>query len=132
MKKYDNFCKALVNLEDIYRYEEPYDNVVLTGFVALFEICFEQSWKCMKEVLAAEGIEAAASSSPKLIIKEAYQTGLITDADNWILALAARNNVAHSYNELIAKDIVQQTKEKFVPLFRKLREDVEERLKDMI
>ena len=132
MKKYDNFCKALINLEDIYRYEEPYDNVVLTGLVALFEICFEQSWKCMKEVLAAEGIEAAASSSPKLIIKEAYQTGLIIDADNWILALAARNNVAHSYNELIAKDIVQQTKEKFVPLFRKLREDVEERLKDMI
>ena len=132
MKKYDNFCKALINLEDIYRYEEPYDHVVLTGLVALFEICFEQSWKCMKEVLAAEGIEAAASSSPKLIIKEAYQTGLIIDADNWILALAARNNVAHSYNELIAKDIVQQTKEKFVPLFRKLREDVEERLKDMI
>ena len=132
MKKYDNFCKALINLEDIYRYEEPYDNVVLMGLVALFEICFEQSWKCMKEVLAAEGIEAAASGSPKLIIKEAYQAGLITDADNWILALAARNNVAHSYNELIAKDIVQQTKEKFVPLFRKLREDVEERLKDMI
>ena len=46
--------------------------------------------------------------------------------------MAARNNVAHSYNELIAKDIVQQTKEKFVPLFRELKKDVEERLKDMI
>ena len=132
MKKYENFCKALINLEDIYRYEEPYDNVVLTGLVALFEICFEQSWKCMKEILAAEGIEAAASGSPKLIIKEAYQAGLIADADNWILALAARSNVAHSYNELIAKDIVQQTKEKFVPLFRELRKNVEERLNDMI
>lgn len=45
MKKYDNFKAALKNLHDIYRYDEPYDNVVLTGLVALYEICFEQSWK---------------------------------------------------------------------------------------
>lgn len=45
MKKYDNFCSALSNLEDIYHYDEPYDNVVLTGLVALYEICFEQAWK---------------------------------------------------------------------------------------
>ena len=39
MKKYDNFCAALTNLQDIYNYEEPYSNVVLTGLVALYEIC---------------------------------------------------------------------------------------------
>ena len=51
MRKYDNFCLALQNLKDIYKYEEPYDNVVLTGLVGLYEICFEQSWKMMKELL---------------------------------------------------------------------------------
>ena len=51
MKKFDNFCSALNNLKDIYNYEEPYENVVLTGLVALYEICFEQSWKAMKEIL---------------------------------------------------------------------------------
>lgn len=130
MKKYENFCKALANLEDIYHYEEPYDNVILTGLVALFEICFEQSWKCMKEVLAEEGVETAASGSPKSIIKAAYQTGLITDDETWLMALASRNNVAHSYNELVAKDIVMQTKEKYVPLFRELKAVIGERLKD--
>ncbi len=35
MKKYDNFCNALANLNDIYKYEEPYDNVILTGLVGL-------------------------------------------------------------------------------------------------
>ena len=45
MKKYENFCNALKNLNDIYNYNEPYDNVVLTGLVALYEICFEQAWK---------------------------------------------------------------------------------------
>ena len=52
MRKYENFCNALSNMEDIYNYEEPYDNVVITGLVGLYEICFEQSWKMMKEIYA--------------------------------------------------------------------------------
>ena len=55
MKKYENFCKALNNLKDIYNYQEPYKNVELTGLVGLFEICFEQSWKAMKEILEYDG-----------------------------------------------------------------------------
>ncbi len=51
MKKYENFCAALSNMKEIYHYTEPYDNVVLTGLVGLYEICFEQSWKMMKEIL---------------------------------------------------------------------------------
>lgn len=35
----------LENMKEIYNYTEPYDNVVLTGLVGLYEICFEQSWK---------------------------------------------------------------------------------------
>lgn len=27
MKKFDNFCKALNNLEDIKNYNPPYDNI---------------------------------------------------------------------------------------------------------
>ncbi len=55
MKKYENFCLALNNLEDVYRYQEPYDIVILTGLVALYKICFEQSWKAIKEILQDQG-----------------------------------------------------------------------------
>ena len=49
MKKYDNFCSALSNMRQIYKYTEPYDDtVILTGLVGLYEICFEQSWKMIK------------------------------------------------------------------------------------
>ena len=51
MKKYENFCVSLENMKDIYNYEEPYDNIVLTGLVGLYEIIFEQSWKMMKEIM---------------------------------------------------------------------------------
>ena len=49
MKKFENFAAALKNLEDIFDYSEPYGNVEMTGLVGLFEVCFEQSWKAMKE-----------------------------------------------------------------------------------
>lgn len=127
MKKYDNFCAALDNLKDIYQYEEPYDNVVLTGLVGLYEICFEQSWKMMKEVLGDFGYEESATGSPKTILKTAYTAGMICDEDLWLAALMARNNVAHAYNCLVALDIVKSVKEEFYQMFCELKDEIEKR-----
>lgn len=124
MKKYDNFCSALDNLGDIFEYSEPYDNVILTGLVGLFEICFEQSWKMMKEILTAHGYAAGATGSPKLILKTAFSAGMIENEELWLLALSARNNVAHAYNPDVALDIVRQTKEDFYQLFLDLKSSV--------
>ena len=44
MKKYENFCSALCNMKEIYKYDPPYDTVILTGLVGLFEVCFEELW----------------------------------------------------------------------------------------
>ena len=38
MKKYENFCSALSNMQEIYKYDPPYDTVILTGLVGLFEV----------------------------------------------------------------------------------------------
>ena len=125
MKKFDNFCSALNNLKDIYNYEEPYENVVLTGLVALYEICFEQSWKAMKEILEHDGVSESQTGSPRQILKLAYQMGLIKDEELWLAALKTRNNVAHSYNRAIALDIVGETKNKYYEMFCELKRDME-------
>lgn len=127
LKKYENFCSALSNLEEIYQYQEPYSNVVLTGLTGLFEICFEQSWKMMKEILSAQGFEECQSGSPRQIIKVAYKAAMIEDEDLWLSALASRNNVSHAYNKGIALDIVHKTKESYTAMFRNLKQQVEER-----
>lgn len=122
MKKYENFKAALKNLKDIYDYEEPYNNVVLTGLAALYEICFEQSWKAMKELLVNEGVSEAATGSPKSILKAAYKTGVIDDEQLWLEAIATRNNVAHAYNSAIALQIVREAKAKYYDMFCRLDE----------
>ena len=125
MRKYDNFCSALLNLEKVYNYDEPYDTVVLNGLVGLYEICFDQSWKMMKEILENHGFSEGATGSPKLILKTAFKAGMIKDEELWLAALQERNNVAHSYNEKVALEIVRQTKAKFCQMFVDLKKETE-------
>ena len=127
MKKYDNFCAALSNMKDIYDYNEPYDNVILTGLVGLYEICFEQAWKMMKEILESHGYEEGATGSPKIVLKTAYKAGMIKEEELWIRALQERNNVAHSYNQEIARGTVKRAKEEFYPLFCELKKEIDEK-----
>ena len=125
MKKYENFCRALENLQDIYNYEEPYDNVVLTGLVALYEICFEQSWKAVKVILQNNGFAEGQTGSPKKVLKTAYQAGMIDDDALWMNALVSRNNVAHAYNKDVALDIVRRTKEDYYTMFCDLKKEID-------
>ena len=126
MRKYENFCASLTNMKDIYNYKEPYDNVILTGIAGLYKQCFEQAWKMMKEVLETHGYEEGATGSPKIILKTAYKAGMIKDEDMWLRALQERNNVAHSYNQKIALEIVAQAKENFYDLFCILKKEIDE------
>ncbi len=124
MKKFENFQRALRNLEEIRKCKEPYEIFVLTGQVALFKMCFEQSWKAMKEILEYNGYDESRTGSPRSILKLAYQAGMIDNEELWVEALAARNNVSHAYNEGIAAKIVSETKAKYIDMFEALEEKV--------
>ena len=121
MRKYENFCNALSNMKDIYNYEEPYDNVVITGLVGLYEICFEQSWNCLLYTSPSPRDRSGATGSPKIILKTAYKAGMIRDEEQWLRALQARNNVTHSYNQKIALGIIADAKEEFYQMFCELK-----------
>lgn len=126
MKKYENFKSALNNLKDIYAYQEPYGNVEIAGMVALYGICFEQAWKAMKEILENYGYSEGATGSPRTILKTAYKARMINNEELWLEALVSRNNVAHAYNEAIAKDIIDQTKNKYYDMFMELEQTIEQ------
>lgn len=127
MKKYENFCNAFRNLKDIYDYHEPYTNVEMSGLVALYEICFEQAWKAMKEILEKQGFSEERTGSPRIVLKTAFSAGMIENEELWMAALNARNNVAHSYNKEIALDIINQTKNQFYHLFEALKHEIDTR-----
>ena len=127
MKKAENFFKALQNLKEIKGKKPPYDTIATAGMVSLFEICFEQAWKAMKEQLELSGYGEHKSGSPKSVIKLAYQARMVKDEELWLAALRARNNVAQSCSEPIALSIIRDSQEKFVAMFEQLAEELRER-----
>lgn len=124
-EKLENFNRALDNLKLCKEYAAPYDVVTETGLVNLFSICFEQSWKVMKELLEKHGYSESKTGSPKMIIKLAYSAGMIQDEAGWIELLDRRNEVSHSYNEEVAVRIIESTKEKYLLLFENLLQELE-------
>lgn len=127
MKKYENFCKALANLNEGAELEAPYTVVEKTGIVALFGICFEQAWKLMKEVLEEHGRFEEKIGSPKAIIKIAYQCGMIHNCEGWLELLESRNLLAHTYNEEQALSVIKKIKSDYFALFAELKMELEEK-----
>lgn len=125
MKKYDNFCRALANLREGAALEEPYTVVEQTGIVGLFEICFEQAWKTMKEVLEAHGRFEGKIGSPRAIIKLAYQCGMIQHSDGWLELLDARNLLAHTYSQEQALSVIRKVKLEYLALLEGLKTELE-------
>ena len=124
-KKVNNFFRALKNLKEIEGKEPPFDTITEAGMVSLFEICFEQSWKAMKERLEYHGYGGRKLGSPNAVIKLAYQAEMIDDEQLWSEALKARNDVVHSYSDEIALQIIKDSQEKFLPMFEALRKNIE-------
>ena len=125
MKKYENFCRSLSNLKEGAELNEPYTVVEQTGIAALFEICFEQSWKLMKAILEEHGRYDEKVGLPRAIIKLAYQCGMITDCEGWLELLESRNILAHTYSNEQVLNIIRKLKTDYIPLFEALKTEID-------
>lgn len=127
MKKFENFCKALDNLSEGAALNEPYTIVEQTGIVGLFEICFEQAWKLMKQVLEEHGRFEEKIGSPRAIIKVAYQCGMLSDCEAWLELLEARNILAHTYSDEQSLSVIRKLKTDYLQMFFVLKSELQER-----
>ena len=87
------------------------------GIIQFYEVCFELSWKTLKDYLENEGFEV---KSPRDVIKQAFQMGLIDEGELWLAALEDRNLTSHIYDELIINQIVEKIKETYFVQLKKL------------
>lgn len=127
MVRFEIFCKTLKNLEEITRRHPPYDVVVTAGLCSLFVQCFEQSWQAMKECLSWMGEREAGTASPKQIVKLSHEAGLIQDESGWMKAMEERKLEIYTFNREVADTMIADTRSLFLPLFRKLRRELERR-----
>ena len=121
MKKFDNYVS---NLEILKRAEnEDLENeFIISGIIYKFFVQFEFSWKVLKELLQYEGKRAAASGSPREILKAAYELYDFIDEDIWLEMLKSRNDMTHIYDGEAAKRLVNSILHRYIPEYIKLRD----------
>lgn len=100
IKKIETLKKAHLRLNK-YIELDVLNDFQKDGIIQCFEYNFELSWKTLRAVLLYEGFNV---SSPRQVIKLAYQEELIANGEMWLKALNSRNLMAHTYNENIAKE----------------------------
>ena len=103
---------------------EKFDEALRDSIIKKFEYTFELSWKTIKTYLEEEGYEEM--SSPRKVLKQAFESNIISDEEVWSNMLEARNSTAHMYDEEKAIYYEDVIKNKYVKkldeLIKKLNE----------
>jgi len=97
--KFGVLDRAVASLKDALA-QPPANDLERDGVIQRFEYTFELVWKTSKRVLDTMGIK---SNSPRSVIRDLAQQGLISDASTWMVMLNARNYSSNIYDESVAK-----------------------------
>lgn len=120
--KYQNFGRALERLQSgVQRCQrEPEDLMLQDAVIQRFEFTCELAWKTTREYLIAQGHEE--QNSPKPVMRQALEAGLIASGDGWMGLLTDRNLTSHLYDEDTARQITRRICTEYLTLFQDLYE----------
>lgn len=110
-QNYDNTFNLLAEALKI----EDADMFQRAGMVQFFEMCFELSWKTMKDYLEEGGY--VDLNSPRDVIKKAFEIGLIEEGHNWMDILNNRNLCMEIYDKDVFTKIEVLIRDKYFILF---------------
>jgi len=90
----EDLKKAITRLEEVL--EQPKTAINRDSAIKRFELCFDLTWKTLKEFAKKQGLECY---SPRSCFETGFQLKLINEPEPWLDMLADRNLTVHLYNE---------------------------------
>lgn len=123
-KFFNDFEKAFQNLK--IGVEKAEDELDIDGTIKRFELCYEISWKLIKQYLEDVGI---ICRNPRDCFKQAVINGIIKNEYDWMNMCDDRNLLVHTYTFEESRRIFDKIKEKYIKLFENLYEIMKEKIK---
>lgn len=84
----------------------PLSELEQQGLIQAFEFTHELAWNVMKDYFAFQGNPSITGSRDA--VRESFSKGLITDGEAWMEMIKSRNQSSHTYNQKVAKEIVDK------------------------
>lgn len=120
-QRFQSFRKAFAQLLAAARLanERALSELEQQGLIQAFEFTHELAWNTLKDFLESRGATGLYGS--KDVTREAFAKGLITNGDEWMAMIQARNRGSHTYNEKTANEIAAAVRTSFVPELESLQ-----------
>jgi len=107
IQRFSNFTKALNQLTKFIQQPEL-NELEEQGLVQAFEYTYELSWNTIKDFYEHQGETNIHGSRDA--IRLAFKRGLIQNGDLWMKMIKSRTLSSHTYNEEIAREIIDAIK----------------------
>lgn len=122
IQRFNNFEKALNQLTKFIE-KGKLNEFERQGFIQAFEYTFELAWNTLKDYFEEQGEQNIFGSRDAFRL--AFKRGLIEDGETWMKMITSRIATSHTYNEDVAVQIANDTKNlyygEFVKLYEKLK-----------
>jgi nucleotidyltransferase substrate binding protein (TIGR01987 family) len=117
-QRLDNYQKAVRQLTKFIEKGEL-NELEEQGMIKAFEYTYELAWKMIKDYYEEQGEVNIQGSRDALRL--AFQRGIIKDGDNWMKMIKSRIATVHTYNEQVARQIIQDIRNLYFQLFIELQ-----------
>lgn len=116
----DNYQKAMESLTSAVTLSEsrPLSDLEKQGLIQAFEFTHELAWNVLKDYFNYQGTQGITGSRDAT--REAFSKGLIEDGDGWMAMIQSRNKTSHTYNQVVANEIVEAITSKYFTLLKAL------------
>lgn len=125
--RHDSLGQTLAHLTEACQLEQL-DDVYRSGSIKAFEICFELSWKVLKDLLFFEGHN---EKTPRSIFRKSFEVEYINESDCEVLlkALEKRNLLSHTYRREAAIEAESLIRDVCYPVLVRVFESLGKRRK---
>lgn len=116
-QRFANFEKALTQLSSAVELAgvRELSQLEKQGVIQAFEFTHELAWNVLKDFFVDQGNQSIKGS--KDATREAFKVQLIKDGENWMAMIRSRNRSSHTYDEVLAEELVHAIIKNYFPLF---------------
>ena len=119
-QRFNNYVKALRLLERVSKDVSIAEETGMLATIQAFEMVLELSWNLLKDKMSHDGL--TFQPVPKTVYREAFNKGYINDAQVWLAAIEKQNLSSHTYNKEVAKELLDNILDMFLPAFQHLQQ----------
>ncbi len=118
--RFINFSPAFTLLRDALEPGvEALNQLEREGVIQRFGYTFELAWNTLKDRLEHDGI-MLRTVTPRSVIRQAFQSGLIGDGETWLDMLTDRNLSSHTYDAARIEAVLRNIHDRYLALLNDL------------